>query len=366
MLDGHGDADGMRMGDRRLSVDDVADLIRNDPNWNGREVLLISCNTGEGDFARQLAERLGVPVTAPTTQAWTDRQGRVFAATSEPGPDGKPQPTWPPDGTWNTHHPDGTTTPSGRDGHPGTERSPAGEPPESAEARGRRRPSDEENDDLGTPERTPATDSDGDFGTDPSIDVNDPGDSSGPDAGAEPDPEVPQQVDNVPPPRTDGPTYPTKDMEEKWKYEYRPPPNPVWRNRAVFYLNEVQRERLRIWVDDEGLIRDAKGRLFDTTQGETIVGGGAQGRAIFVMDKFGNLYASNIQAAGVFHHSSFLAGGPVASAGELRVVNGRLELISDRSGHYLPPPEFQDRVVEMLRQAGVTITDDMIKSWDDE
>ncbi|MBA9001813.1 WXG100-like domain-containing protein [Thermomonospora cellulosilytica] len=366
VLDGHGDADGMRMGDRRLSVDDVADLIRNDPNWNGREVLLISCNTGEGDFARQLAERLGVPVTAPTTQAWTDRQGRVFAATSEPGPDGKPQPTWPPDGTWNTHHPDGTTTPSGRDGHPGTERSPAGEPPESAEARGRRRPSDEENDDLGTPERTPATDSDGDFGTDPSIDVNDPGDSSGPDAGAEPDPEVPQQVDNVPPPRTDGPTYPTKDMEEKWKYEYRPPPNPVWRNRAVFYLNEVQRERLRIWVDDEGLIRDAKGRLFDTTQGETIVGGGAQGRAIFVMDKFGNLYASNIQAAGVFHHSSFLAGGPVASAGELRVVNGRLELISDRSGHYLPPPEFQDRVVEMLRQAGVTITDDMIKSWDDE
>ncbi|WP_119726298.1 hypothetical protein [Thermomonospora amylolytica] len=75
---------------------------------------------------------------------------------------------------------------------------------------------------------------------------------------------------------------------------------------------------------------------------------------------------SGVHAAGVFHHSSFLAGGPVAAAGELRVVNGRLGLISDRSGHYQPPPEFRDRVVEMLRQAGVTITDDMIESWDDE
>ncbi|HEX2316175.1 MAG TPA: hypothetical protein VHJ17_20705 [Thermomonospora sp.] len=129
VVDGHGDADGMRMGDRRLSVDDVADLIRNDPNWNGREVLLISCDTAQGDFARQLAQRLGVPVTAPTTQAWTDRQGRVFATDPTPGPDGRNEPTWPPNGTWNTHHPDGTTRTAGHDGSPTGTLDPGQAPP---------------------------------------------------------------------------------------------------------------------------------------------------------------------------------------------------------------------------------------------
>jgi hypothetical protein len=38
-----------------------------------------------------------------------------------------------------------------------------------------------------------------------------------------------------------------------------------------------------------------------------------------------------------FHHSSFLAGEPVASAGEIRAKNGVLELVSNASGHYEPP-----------------------------
>ncbi|TDB85761.1 ADP-ribosyltransferase, partial [Actinomadura sp. 7K534] len=118
-VDGHGDADGLRLpGGRRLNADELADLIRNDPNWNGREVLLLSCRTGDGDFAARLAQRLGVPVTAPSGLAWTDADGNVYASSGRTSPDGQTRPGWPPDGTWRTSAPDGTASPAGRDGRP--------------------------------------------------------------------------------------------------------------------------------------------------------------------------------------------------------------------------------------------------------
>jgi hypothetical protein len=39
-----------------------------------------------------------------------------------------------------------------------------------------------------------------------------------------------------------------------------------------------------------------------------------------------------------FNHSSLVAGEPVAAAGEMKVNNGRLEIISNKSGHYVPKP----------------------------
>ncbi|MBE1533364.1 ADP-ribosyltransferase [Actinomadura algeriensis] len=117
VVDGHGDADGMRVNGRRLSVDDMAALIRNDPNWDGRQVMLLSCRTGEGDFAAQLAQRLGVPVTAPTGYAWSNNDGSVYASSGHRDAEGLLRPTIPPDGAWNTHHPDGTRSPAGDGGH---------------------------------------------------------------------------------------------------------------------------------------------------------------------------------------------------------------------------------------------------------
>ncbi|OLT29523.1 hypothetical protein BJF79_40765 [Actinomadura sp. CNU-125] len=128
IVDGHGNADGLRLADgRRLGVDDLADLIRNDPNWDGREVLLLSCRTGDGDFAAQLAQRLGVPVLAPNGLAWSDSHGNVFASSSVEGPDGRLRPVIPPDGTWSTHHPD---APAPR--RAGTARRPATRTPPTA------------------------------------------------------------------------------------------------------------------------------------------------------------------------------------------------------------------------------------------
>lgn len=99
----------------------------------------------------------------------------------------------------------------------------------------------------------------------------------------------------------------------------------------VRYLDEAQRQEYKMHVDDDGLLRTDDGRLFDTTNGY-----GHDGRGIFVMDKHGDIFASKFPIVGHFHHSSFLGGEPVGAAGELGVKDGKVQLISNISGHYQP------------------------------
>ncbi|TDD85593.1 hypothetical protein E1293_10835 [Actinomadura darangshiensis] len=166
---------------------------------------------------------------------------------------------------------------------------------------------------------------------------------------------VSEQAAGVPSPRTTGPAYPTTPMSPRFVGEDLPG-NEIWDgSRVVRYLDAFRREGYRIWVDDEGLLRDTGGRLYDTTESSW------RSKALFVMDRLGNIYASRTFAPGGFHHSSFLAGGPVTAAGELTAVNGRLEMINDFSGHYKPNVEDMTRTIERLRAAGVAISDDMIR-----
>jgi hypothetical protein len=59
--------------------------------------------------------------------------------------------------------------------------------------------------------------------------------------------------------------------------------------------------------------------------------------AIWVMDADDRFYVSSLYSPGQFNHSSFLAGAPVKSAGEVIIKNGKITHISSRSGHYRPP-----------------------------
>lgn len=113
----------------------------------------------------------------------------------------------------------------------------------------------------------------------------------------------------------------------------------------VTYLDEARRQDFKLHVDDDGLLRDADGDLFDTSKAYT-AHTEEGGRAIFVMDQHGEIYASMQQKVGEFHHSSFLGGQPVATAGELGVKDGVLRLISNNSGHYQPS---QDSTLEFLK-----------------
>jgi hypothetical protein len=162
-----------------------------------------------------------------------------------------------------------------------------------------------------------------------------------------------------------------KDMDPHYKHEHVPghPDNPwardMWGNptdRAVKHFDDETREAHRLFVDGDGNLRRASdGSLFDTQRGVTHwsrnEGGG---RAIFVMDENGNLYASNYQNPGEVHHSSFLSGEDVAGAGEIRVHGGKIIDLTDRSGHYAPPTTLNDQALDELRRQGLN-TDGMKK-----
>lgn len=147
-----------------------------------------------------------------------------------------------------------------------------------------------------------------------------------------------------------------KSLDPHYVGEHDPvnPPFPFGRNGIVHYFNDAERAEARLVVKD-GKLYDANGMPFDTAGGASVHPGGA-GRAIFVMDKDGNIFASNYQAIGEMHHSSFLGGQPVAGAGELAVENGTLRLISPRSGHYKPTNAQQEQVLRWLEQQGVDIS----------
>lgn len=77
-------------------------------------------------------------------------------------------------------------------------------------------------------------------------------------------------------------------------------------------------------------------------------------RAIYVISQDGKLYVSKYSFAGKFHHSSFLAGAPVISAGMMVVENGVIKSINDQSGHYLPAACNFKNGIRVLIEQGYT------------
>jgi hypothetical protein len=97
----------------------------------------------------------------------------------------------------------------------------------------------------------------------------------------------------------------------------------VWGTK-VLYADETTRQQFALQVAGGKVLHE--GAPYDT--------GGKL--AIFVLSPEGELFASTRAKKGHFHHSTFLAGQPVAAAGELLVTQGVLEVVTDRSGHYRP------------------------------
>ncbi|MEU7765145.1 hypothetical protein AB0B25_08490 [Nocardia sp. NPDC049190] len=55
------------------------------------------------------------------------------------------------------------------------------------------------------------------------------------------------------------------------------------------------------------------------------------------------------------------AGGAVAGAGSLKATMGRLDLLTDVSGHYRPDRKYTQQVVDRLRTRGLPLDPDQIK-----
>jgi hypothetical protein len=115
----------------------------------------------------------------------------------------------------------------------------------------------------------------------------------------------------------------------------------IFRGRRVPYLSRAERLQHQLKVRD-GKLFDARGQLFDT----------GEGSALYVMDSEGRFFARTFSLADDFHHSSFLAGEPVAGAGLMRVHQGRILMINDSTGHYRPSGEFLQQVIDQLQKLG--------------
>lgn len=105
------------------------------------------------------------------------------------------------------------------------------------------------------------------------------------------------------------------------------------KNERVKYLDQAQRKEKIIQINQQGLFISSKGKKYHTGRESTEQGG--PGWAIFVTDQKKIIYASS-HIPGKFHHSSFLSGNYVATAGEIAVNNGKLVAITCKSGHYRP------------------------------
>jgi RHS repeat-associated protein len=104
---GHGNPSIMMNMSTAVTPNQLASLIKGSSAFKGQPVMLGSCNTGKAgpdggtSFAQQLANALGVPVTAPLNYAWFGPTG-LLGASDLSGPPAAGNP-----GPWRTFFPPG-------------------------------------------------------------------------------------------------------------------------------------------------------------------------------------------------------------------------------------------------------------------
>ena len=134
--------------------------------------------------------------------------------------------------------------------------------------------------------------------------------------------------------------------------------NTVWPDakRVKYFFSKNERARFALTVKS-GLLLDAQGKPFDT---RSVRGG----RAIFVMDVSGEIYAYLSQSKpGRIHHASLVGGEPVAMAGEMKVEQGRVTVVSNKSGHYQPTWEMMVKFNQRLARLGVEVSKIQLERW---
>jgi hypothetical protein len=81
------------------------------------------------------------------------------------------------------------------------------------------------------------------------------------------------------------------------------------------------------------------------------------------MSERGQFYAGS-HKVGLFHHSSLLAGEDAACGGEMKASNGKLEHITNKSGHYTPNPDHLQQALGELARGGVKLGGVAATVWD--
>ena len=123
----------------------------------------------------------------------------------------------------------------------------------------------------------------------------------------------------------------------------------IWRRSGIttnvtYLYTESERAPYRIYFKD-GLIVDASG--VPLCQSTACSG-------IYVMTPSHEIYFKPGHAEpGSFQHSSFLAGGDLRSAGDIKIYSGKVLYIDNSSGHYKIPWEDNVQIIMEFRKNGV-------------
>ncbi|KAE8725137.1 putative Histidine-containing phosphotransfer protein [Hibiscus syriacus] len=125
-------------------------------------------------------------------------------------------------------------------------------------------------------------------------------------------------------------------------------PRSKLRQQCITYLGPQERVNYEYIVVEGKIIHKLTGHELDTIKGSK------EGKWIFVMSTSKKLYAGK-KKKGMFHHSSFLAGGATLAAGRLEAEDGVLKSISAYSGHYRPTNDSLDSFLSILKENGVNL-----------
>ncbi|KAL1369424.1 hypothetical protein AAHE18_02G195400 [Arachis hypogaea] len=125
-------------------------------------------------------------------------------------------------------------------------------------------------------------------------------------------------------------------------------PRSKLRKQCIKYLGPQEREHYEYIVCDGQIIHKQTGDFLHTYEDTEVA------KWIFVMSTSKKLYAGK-KKKGLFHHSSFLAGGATVAAGRLEVENGFLKSISAYSGHYRPTDDSLNSFLSYLKENGVNL-----------
>jgi len=126
--------------------------------------------------------------------------------------------------------------------------------------------------------------------------------------------------------------------------------------KGVPYLTLPQRNDQRVRFQG-GLAYDNLGHLL----GETTNDSPAATEYLYVMDQHGNFYVG--PESYLKNHSAFFAGEPVALAGKIKILHGRITFISNQSGHYHPPVEAVRNGLRSLESEGVALAPIAVEEW---
>lgn len=130
------------------------------------------------------------------------------------------------------------------------------------------------------------------------------------------------------------------------------------RKQCIKYLGPQERENYEYVAIEGKFVHKLTGELMDTTKGE-----GA--KWIFVVSPSRRFYAGQ-KKKGLFHHSSFLAGGVTLAAGRFTAENGILKAVWAYSGHYHPTGEDLNNFLSLLREDGLDLDEVQIRSSSNE